>query len=305
MCIYCILTPRRGEINIKIGKSLKKLRIAKGITVKETCGNTINKGNYWRIEKDIVVPKVDTFLMILENMNVSIRDFLEIHDISLNELDKLIPSLKEAFENKNTTYLNEIITHYDRKYSDTKKNTYEHIAALASIFKSRLEEQAYDPVRANILKEYLFKCENWTYYEVRMLNNTLFLYDEFLMLIFYKRSMKFLNSTKQKGSLDNLKMKMSQNIIMYSIDCHKPKVTVEAFEIMSSLILEENSAYAKIIKMWLTGIYKYDKSGKGISEIMSALKTLKILGMSNQLNLHISWTKKVLKEEDHNFLEKF
>lgn len=283
-----------------IGSNLKKLRLNKGITIKDACGKQINKGNYWRIEENKVIPRIDTFAILLENMNVSIKDYLELFDEHHNELDQLMLQLKINFERKDIVKIESLILKYEQLEIETGRNIYTHFSALADIYCSRIKEVPYNPNKIEILKMYLFSCEVWTYYEIRMLNNTLFLYDSDTIILFYKKALKFLESPKVSREYDNLKVKISENILMHFIIEKKIKKAYIVHEMLNTLTINESSAYARIIKKWINGIviYCFEDKRKGLLEIKSTLDILKILDMKNQLNLHKSWTQKILHKND-------
>ncbi|OJF90458.1 hypothetical protein [Alkalibacterium sp. 20] len=82
--------------------------------------------------------------------------------------------MKKAFESVDSSEIKNLSSYYDKLYDLYNKNKYKHISALATIYIARLENENYNNKSVAILQEYLFSCEKWTYYEVRLSNNSIF-----------------------------------------------------------------------------------------------------------------------------------
>lgn len=287
-----------------IGDNLKKIRVLKGISVKDSCGTKINKGNYWRIENNKVIPKVDTFVEILDNMNVSVRDYLELFDEKNNVVNEQISQLKFNFERGDISNIEKSILYCNDMYLNTGKIMYKHMSALSDIYVSRLKKENYKKKSVNAIKEYLFSCEGWTYYEIRILNNTIFLYDSDTIVLFYKRAIRFLDFEKLNLAYDNLKMKISENVIMHFVYLNENDKAFLVYKLLKNTTINEESAYAKIISQWIDSIiiYNFESREQGVLRIVEVLKIFWHLDMVNQFSLHKSWAKRIITDEEWKFV---
>lgn len=278
---------------MSIGENLKELRLMKGKSIKQACGSTINRGNYWRIEEGQVVPKVDTFSIILMNLNVSWFDYLELYYDKDNEYEELMQRLKHNFELSNLNNIIEISQYCGIQYQNTNREYYLHIESLSNILQSRIINQPYLEKDINNIKNYLFSCEEWLYYEVRLLINSLFLYDDESIIIFYKRTLNYFKKTGSHRELDDAIMKLSENVIMHFIYKKSLNNAIKIYRSLEDINLKETSANAKIIKLWVTGIVEVliIKEQDGNKKIECALNIFKNLDMNGSYNLHQSWTK--------------
>lgn len=282
---------------MKTGNALKELRLMKGKTIKEACGNSINRGNYWRIENEKVIPRLDTFNTILLNLNVSFSDYLELFYDENDEHEELMSTLKLFFETKKINDLEKLSEHCDSKYKLTKKIYFLHIKCLAKVFMNRINSKPYDQISTGILKDYLFSCPNWTYYEVRLLINSLFLYDDSSMILFYSKTLRYAEKIEARKNCDELKMKISENLITHFIFKKNYDKANEIFQTLSTLKLKESSTNPRIIRMWISGIVEVVIQGDndGHEKIEKSLSIYKMLNMEGQYELHKNWTNTLIQ----------
>ncbi len=282
---------------MKPGSTLKELRLMKGKTIKEACGDSVNRGNYWRIENEKVIPRLDTFNTILLNLNVSFSDYLELFYDGDDEYESLMSTLKKSFEMKKMNNLIGLSKYCEDKFELTRIDYYLHIKCLSEIFMNRINNAPYNQKCVGIIKEFLFNCPNWTYYEVRLLINSLFLYDDSSMMIFYFKTLRYVEKVEKRKNCDELKMKISENLITHFIFKKNYKRALEVFKIMSNLELQETSTNPRIIKLWVTGIVeviiKEDKHG--FEKIEKSLSIYKSLDMEGHYRLHKTWTSTLIK----------
>ena len=279
------------------GQALKELRLMKGKTVKQACGNTINRGNYWRIENEEVIPRMDTFNSILLNLNVSFSDYLELYYDENNEYEKIMSDLKKAFELKKIDTLKNLSYYCESQYHLTNMDYYLHTKCLSGIFIDRINNDPYNKDDSDILKDYLFSCPNWTYYEVRLLTNSLFLYDDNSIITFFYKTIRYVEKIENRKNCDELKMKISENIITHFIYKKNYKKANEVYMVMSKLELNESSTNARIVKMWTSGLVDVLLKGDraGMKKVEKALSIYEMLDMEGQYRLHKNWTNTLMK----------
>lgn len=57
------------------GKVYKDIRQSKGLTQEEICGDMLARSTLARIESGQVIPKFDTFIFLLQQINMSLEEF--------------------------------------------------------------------------------------------------------------------------------------------------------------------------------------------------------------------------------------
>lgn len=71
--------PNYGTIKKKIGKRIKYLRTARGLTIEKLAfENDLAKGNLSEIEKGLIDPQLSTLARIAEGLDVTLKDLLNI-----------------------------------------------------------------------------------------------------------------------------------------------------------------------------------------------------------------------------------
>lgn len=276
---------------MNIGNTIKQIRKSKNIKIKDICTNSINHGNYWRIENEETIPSTETFLYILEGLNIDFDEFMFFSNITLSKYSFFIEHVKQAFNSRDIDRLVELKKDCYNNYKQTQNLKIYHVYLLIDLYISRINVENYNEQTVIKLKNYLYNCSNWTYYEVKLLNNCLFIFDLDTCLIFFEKAFNRFIYFSDIQKTGNEEIILSQNIIAL---CLINDRKVDAHSIYKRINKHKHlikSMYSKVIMLWIEGMIDFLCFNKatGKEKVDQALNIFENLDMVNDYKLHQSW----------------
>lgn len=166
------------------GAVIRKLRNERKISRKVLAEGIISERTLLRFENGESKMDIDTFLLLLEGLNVQISDFQE-EILSLNKTKKEL--VREEFRSgitdktKRQVYLDSL----KKEYDSTKDIFYLYMLIQGKTVTNKLEAQkVFDiqPTEIKLLHDYLSKIIDWGYFELAMYGNCLDLFEENFLL---------------------------------------------------------------------------------------------------------------------------
>lgn len=154
----------------KLGKTLRKIRKAKQISLCSIADNNLSKSQISRFERGESEISCIRLINILNKLHISLDEFLTIHNSSdhtnTNSFNNLVQYIRKQYSTQN---INNIITLLSDS-SDYILNSYEKTMVKSIIH--TVDDTIY-PTEEELfqLTDYLFKIEKWTYYEIILLGN--------------------------------------------------------------------------------------------------------------------------------------
>lgn len=148
-----------------LGQLFNEIRVSKGFTRKDVCGNQLSPqflGKFERGESDI---SLTNFCYILEQVNVTYDEFFAQAQTTTKEIiDSFNQQFETAMEMKNHTGLRQLKEQYEALFVATERSIYQHLAGVCHYYFSRMTG-GEDTSQLVSLKKYLSKVESWTLYE--------------------------------------------------------------------------------------------------------------------------------------------
>ncbi|MBP1041723.1 hypothetical protein I6N95_11955 [Vagococcus sp. BWB3-3] len=202
------------------GVTVRKLRQDKGFLQKEIYEGVVAKSFAIRFEKGEVMLQYDTFLTVLEALNVSQEEFHFIHRGYQGKKEKTIwIEFAKAANANNKRQLEEIYQQYR-----ASKVVFERVVAyLANIL---LVYQAYsaDDYQNHLnhqevlyLQDYLLKKESWTLDEMNIFTSCYFIFDQKIKQLLMKSCY---NSLRKYQEYPNYIERMTNLLSNYIIHCY-------------------------------------------------------------------------------------
>lgn len=90
-------------------KTFKKIRIAKGMKLKEAAGNTLSISQLSRFENEQSMISIDSFIELLTNVNTSPEEYFYLLRQEENELKNYFNRVKNLVNNKKYDKLEELV----------------------------------------------------------------------------------------------------------------------------------------------------------------------------------------------------
>ncbi|MEK4947670.1 Rgg/GadR/MutR family transcriptional regulator [Carnobacterium sp. FSL W8-0810] len=139
-------------------KTFKKIRIAKGMKLKEAAGNTLSISQLSRFENEQSMISIDSFIELLTNVNTSPEEYFYLLRQEENELKNYFNRVKNLVNNKKYDKLEELVI--DLKNQKPASNSWMSFIVLfvESIIVLDKEKK---PLNQPRVLSYLIQVEDW------------------------------------------------------------------------------------------------------------------------------------------------
>jgi Rgg/GadR/MutR family transcriptional activator len=261
------------------GRTIRKIREDKGLKQKEICQNIVTLSYYSRIERDISAPTIDVFEKLIKNLNVSLEEFMYIHNGYKKPLsDRTWFEISELYHKGNIQglidYKNAILNG-ESDYKDP------NIAAIIDLFISRL---GGTDVNTNIdpILQRLMELENWTSREAKVFTTIMDEVPIETLLVVVNVLLKKRNLYTESHGFNSPYSKILMNAVLICIDkgfLREAHTYLQAFKDM----LEVRDLFGKTMGLYLEGLLYYakGKQTEGEKKIMDAFHIFQLLDMED------------------------
>ncbi|MFJ8516687.1 helix-turn-helix domain-containing protein [Lysinibacillus xylanilyticus] len=274
-----------------LGFIFRDIRMDKGYSLKDIADGILSVSFLSKFERGDSDISLSKFYLLLERLNMTLDEFSFIsNDYNLTQVETLMKNVRNAYENNNINLLYKL--EQEEIYMWKKYNLSNHrynsimIRALAYDLNKQLELNQED---ITLLNEYLFKVENWGFYETMLFGNSMSILSIDSIIIFSK---EILIKTQLYSRIRKNKEKLIRvllNTIFYCIESKRPLSALH-FIISVEKILDRHSDlyFEKVKLLYLNGIYKIisGNSNVGIDMSNKAIQIMKALGDINAVNNH-------------------
>lgn len=276
-----------------IGSTLKFLRKDKNIPIRLICNGVMDEANYWRLENNKIETSFTTVMHILERLNVTLEEFQKLADLDIalrkKEWEK---RLYTAFNSKNSISLYKLRHDIavERATHDTIYLT--HLEALSSLYLARIAQKDYDEHDKKVIRDYLFRCNNWGKYEITLLNNTLFIFaDADVCFELYSKAYQTLSKLPEDEQVRVIPL--SINMISLLILCQENAKVRQIVEKISRLTIDDKYVYYSLCRKWVINIANYylKKDEDYLIEAKKVVKLFKLIDMTTTFDRYNAWTK--------------
>ena len=153
----------------KLGKTLRKIRKSKQVSINSIADEHLSKSQISRFERGESEISCIRLINILDKLHITLDEFLILHDSDNKKtvsFAQLVHYIRKEYSQQNVnnikSLLNDSTTHH--------LNSFEQTMVKSIIF--TLDENV-SPSESDLedLTDYLFKVENWGYYEIILLAN--------------------------------------------------------------------------------------------------------------------------------------
>ncbi|WFB58591.1 Rgg/GadR/MutR family transcriptional regulator [Paenibacillus sp. BR1-192] len=267
---------------MKAGPLLKKLRVERNISQSTlSCGisSRTTLASYEKQTNDI---PLGNLLLYLDRMNVRLDEFQYFLGLELTEKHKLSAQLFEDFYSSRTIHdkrLSEILQIYKNTNDIYYLALYMGVkgAIIKTSGKSIDDFLNTHQQYACTLKKHIAKVENWSAFELSLLMNCLYIFDDDFILVASKRLIRDLNGYSQIRLFEKALFTFFINAISHYLSLGKHELAQYFVEQLGLHAKLSTQLYEKTILLYFQGILKYN-SGKRIEgerDIKQAIQIFK------------------------------
>ena len=200
------------------GTVYREIRLSKGLTQKEVCGEMISRTSLTKFENNEVVPKFENMMFLLDQLNISNEEFLYICDYyQPSKRQEIFNKADNYFSSTETTELKEIMELCENHLRTTHDVPIEKLLDLVIVFINIREHGILNPTEelkevAKRIWNYLEKMDEWYERDFKLLNAILFTLPIDTLVQLTDRLLDNLEKYENFLPLKNAKLGMLTNI---------------------------------------------------------------------------------------------
>ena len=246
-----------------LGKTLRKIRKGKNISLDSIADEHLSKSQISRFEKGESEISCIRLLNLLNKLKVSAEEFFALHNSQYND--------KETFES--------LVTYIRKQYTMKNFNNIKNLLSPKSIFpinsfeKTMIKSIIYSfdslikPTKNELLEltDYLFKVENWGYYEIILLGNCIRTIEYSTLFLLTKEMLENLIYLTSNTTNKKLVTQLSINCLIISIDNNFFNDSTYLISKIKQLLNNELNYYEQTVFLYAKGYFDFKnqiKSGK-------------------------------------------
>lgn len=211
---------------ILYGKTIKKIRINKGLLLKSVYLGVCSKTNAIKFEKDERILTVDKFVKVINNLMISMEEFQWI----MNDYE---PESKYYYNYKLSKLWNSNKTEAFKdsiKKLETNPMSIERVKlASYKLLNSYQENEKTNEKELNIVINYFSNLSSWTLEDIKFFANNCYILPYTLMINLLKESLKVLNKYKYYPNSDKV-------FATLLINCIERMISEKDFKIANTFI---------------------------------------------------------------------
>lgn len=153
------------------GQTFRQLRKNRGLTLKDVAGDSISYSNLAAFERGEHIISLDTLVLILEKLNITLQEFNTILNLPIPEYQQILTKIATAAADGNTSQIINEMSKLDITKQTTNYCTYLMLKAILG----RVDNKTMlTKDEISFISEYLWNCDILGHYDLSLFGNTLY-----------------------------------------------------------------------------------------------------------------------------------
>ncbi|MCC7666155.1 helix-turn-helix domain-containing protein [Liquorilactobacillus satsumensis] len=285
---------------MKTGELVKNIRTAKGIKAKTIYDDLLSRSMYYKYESGLVETTADTFLHILDRLNVGADEFMKLFGKFIKKDDHYRScrnDLKQAFAQGNLTEIKAIEKKIEKEYNASHLLRLHNLAVIADAMKKTLGKTSESTLseRKEIM-HYLSRSHKWGYYEYSLFSDAIFMFDSSSTEKLLQNHDWDTEAEVQDITLENLKIKTLCNAILLFMKANKKEHVAYYYNLLNKIKVDSSNVSALSNKTFFEGLKiindgDYEQGLKIISDTFSLYQKL---GLDDLYRQHVAILQELL-----------
>ncbi|HFU4501698.1 TPA: helix-turn-helix domain-containing protein [Streptococcus suis] len=279
------------------GKTLKFIREGKGKSLAEVAKGHISTSQLSRFENgesDITVSKL---FGVLAEMNVDVDEFVYAsQDFKKDELTSILEQLKQSIYIRDVVTIKKILSEQLAKAERDSRREFHQLNAILIAYKlSDLDKTVVvSKEDTAFLTDYLFRVDNWSYYELLLFANTMDELEHQTMMLFCR---ELIGRTQFYREMKQHRLAVSQILLSaYLVSVQHKELTDAVFleKTIEGLFFDETEIFERILFKFGKAFYDYRKTGSA-NAILEMRKCIELLRAVDSQNI-ADWYERILEK---------
>jgi len=251
-----------------LGEIFKKFRESRHLTQKSVGGKEISVAQLSKFENGVSDITLSKFYLLLERVGITSQEFEHVsNDYEFNHLYNILDKTSEFYNSNNRYGLLKLLEHEKKKLIEMENGLKLQQELNILVIKSALmgvdRETTFTEDEINMLSDYLFSIEDWSYYELILYSTTMHVLSLELISTLSQEALKRASFYKSiKRNRDLIITVLVNTIIVFTNN----KMLDRAIYFKNELkyLLAETDIFDKTLLLFVTGAIDF-YSGKGDS----------------------------------------
>lgn len=273
---------------MRVGKVIREIRLSKKLKVKNVYNNILERPSVSKFEKGISDTTSEKFFKILDNLNISLEEFFFRYNQNNESEDfDFLQNYTKFFYDDDVNSLRKLENEMYQKYKQYQQDKLLYYSILANLTISSISKEALDEQKLKILTEYLFRCEDWNYFEIILFTNSMDFFSKDTILLLYKRLRDKLEEFKQIRKYNNELFVLVNNILVIFLIANDLNTSKKLYSDLKQYMSNTNNKmYEKTMliffKELIDMISKKTSNSSPIEEIINFFDFLNMPNKKNQ-----------------------
>ena len=271
---------------MKIGAVIGAIRKNKNLKSKDVYKGILSRPAISRFEKGHSDTTADKFFQILDNLNLSLEEFHFLYDGNKTNTDAMmISAYSEAYYAKDIPRLTALEEEARNHFDETFQIRYLHHASIIHLLQCNLSELPFPHNEVAVIKDYLFHCETWHYYELVLFTNALDFFPEDAVDAVYARAKEKMTEFTQMKRYKNELFSLISNILVLQLEKNNLEKSLFYYaDLEKTISASDNRMYEHALLLFfkeLIGIMQHQEDTQKLTDI---IQTFKLLDMERVAN---------------------
>lgn len=289
---------RRKNMDTNFGPFFRKIRMDKNISISSLADEHISKGMISKFERNDSEISVSRFFHLLEKVRVRPIEFeLAKNYYHPSGFEALLHQVQKCVLEGNQTKLKKLADFEFDEWQQTNdmysRLNYVMLTALLNIY-SPVE---LDQNHLDFLSNYLFKCENWGYYETVLYSNSMSILPIETTLVFSKSIPQKTLLLKDSGRLFEISINVLVNTLILCIEHNREAEGLFFIKIIDGLGMAETLIFERMLFNVYKGVFftKFNVNKlEGEKLTQNALLILQLAGCESLYEMLLEDSNKML-----------
>ena len=266
---------------MKIGAVIGAIRKNKNLKSKDVYKGILSRPAISRFEKGHSDTTADKFFQILDNLNLSLEEFHFLYDGNKANTDAMmISAYSEAYYAKDIPKLAVLEEEVKNRFEETSKIQYLHHASIVHLLRCNLSELPFPHKELAVIKDYLFQCETWNYYELVLFTNSLDFFPEEVLDAVYTKAKEKMTEFNQLKRYKNELFSLISNILVLQLEKNNLEKSLLYYaDLEKTLSTSDNRMYEHAMLLFFKELIAVMQHKEDTEKLTAILQTFKLLDM--------------------------
>ena len=268
-------------MEMKIGEVIGAIRKNKNLKLKDVYKGILSRPAISRFEKGHSDTTTDKFFQILDNLNLSLEEFHFLYDGNKANTDAMmISAYSEAYYAKDIPKLAVLEEEVKNRFEETSKIKYLHHASIVHLLRCNLSELPFPHKELAVIKDYLFQCETWNYYELVLFTNSLDFFPEEVLDAVYTKAKEKMTEFNQLKRYKNELFSLISNILVLQLEKNNLEKSLLYYaDLEKTLSTSDNRMYEHAMLLFFKELIAVMQHKEDTEKLTAILQTFKLLDM--------------------------